>query len=95
MRFIRDVILSTCQVIRRARQTTLRVIGGQPTTDRLFSTWRTNRPGTGPSPGWPNRAAAGAVAPTARTPFTKRSGLRPARTSAICRLRVLEDERTV
>ena len=40
-RFIREMILLPCQVIRRARQTTLRIIGWQPTTDRLFSTWRT------------------------------------------------------
>ena len=39
-RFIREMILLPCQVIRRARQTTLRIIGWQPTTDRLFSTWR-------------------------------------------------------
>ena len=40
-RFIREMILLPCQVIRRARQTTLRIIGWQPTTDRLFSIWRT------------------------------------------------------
>ena len=40
-RFIREMILLPCQVIRRARQTTLRIIGWQPTTDRLFSAWRT------------------------------------------------------
>ena len=40
-RFIREMILLPCQVIRRARQTTLRIIGWQPATDRLFSTWRT------------------------------------------------------
>ena len=40
-RFIREMILLPCQVIRRARQTTLRIIGWQPTTDRLFSVWRT------------------------------------------------------
>ena len=40
-RFIREMILLSCQVIRRARQTTLRIIGWQPTTGRLFSAWRT------------------------------------------------------
>ena len=40
-RFIREMILLPCQVIRRARGTTLRIIGWQPTTDRLFSVWRT------------------------------------------------------
>lgn len=39
-RFIREMILLPCQVIRRARRTTLRIIGWQPTTDRLFSAWR-------------------------------------------------------
>ena len=40
-RFIREMILLPCQVICRARQTTLRIIGWQPATDRLFSAWRT------------------------------------------------------
>ena len=40
-RFIREMILLACQVIRRARQTTLRIIGWQPTNGRLFSAWRT------------------------------------------------------
>ena len=40
-RFIREMILLPCQVIRRARRTTLRIIGWQPTTDRLFTVWRT------------------------------------------------------
>ena len=40
-RFVREMILVPCQVIRRARRTTLRIIGWQPTTDRLFSAWRT------------------------------------------------------
>ena len=39
--FIREMILVPCQVIRRARRTTLRIIGWQPSVDRLFSTWRT------------------------------------------------------
>ena len=40
-RFVREMILVPCQVIRRARRTTLRIIGWRPTTDRLFSVWRT------------------------------------------------------
>ena len=40
-RFVREMILVPCQVIRRARRTTLRIIGWRPTTDRLFSAWRT------------------------------------------------------
>ena len=40
-RFINSVILIPCQVIRRARSITLRLIGYQPTLDRLFSVWRT------------------------------------------------------
>ena len=45
------MILLPCQVIRRARQTTLRIIGWQPATDRrLFSAWRTiERTGFGSS----------------------------------------------
>ena len=39
--FVREMILLPCQVIRRARQTTLRIIGWQPSADRLFSAWRT------------------------------------------------------
>ncbi len=39
--FIREMILLPCQVIRRARRTTLRIIGWQPSVDRLFSTWNT------------------------------------------------------
>ena len=39
--FIREMILLPCQVIRRARRTTLRIIGWQPSADRLFSTWNT------------------------------------------------------
>ena len=39
--FIREMILVPCQVIRRARRTTLRIIGWQPSVDRLFSTWNT------------------------------------------------------
>ena len=33
--FIREMILLPCQVMRRARQTTLRIIGWQPSVDRL------------------------------------------------------------
>lgn len=39
--FIREMVLIPCQVVRRARRTTLRIIGWQPSVDRLFSTWRT------------------------------------------------------
>ncbi len=39
--FIREMIHIPCQVVRRARRTTLRIIGWQPSVDRLFSTWRT------------------------------------------------------
>lgn len=39
-RFVREMILVPCQVIRRARSTTLRIIGWQPSVDRLFSVWR-------------------------------------------------------
>ena len=40
-RFIREMILLPCQVIRRARRTILRIIGWHPTVDRFFSIWRT------------------------------------------------------
>ena len=40
-RFVREMILVPCQVIRRSRRTTLRIIGWRPATDRLFSAWRT------------------------------------------------------
>ena len=40
-RFIHSVILIPCQVIRRARSITLRLIGYQPALDRLFTVWRT------------------------------------------------------
>ncbi len=39
-RFIHSIILIPCHVMRRAHTTTLRLIGYQPTLDRLFSTWR-------------------------------------------------------
>ena len=38
-RFIHSIILIPCRVVRRSRSTTLRLIGYQPTRDRLFSTW--------------------------------------------------------
>ena len=38
-RFIRELIIVACHVIRRSRRTTLRIIGWQPPVDRLFSIW--------------------------------------------------------
>ncbi len=40
-RFIHSMILLPCHVMARARGTTLRLIGYQPTQDRFFSTWLT------------------------------------------------------
>lgn len=40
-RFLCSIILIPCHVVRRARTITLRLIGYQPTLDRLFSTWHT------------------------------------------------------
>ena len=40
-RFLHGMILIPCRMIRRARGVTLRLIGYQPTLDRLFSTWLT------------------------------------------------------
>jgi len=40
-RFINNIILIPCRVIRRARSIVVRIIGYQPTLDRLFSTWNT------------------------------------------------------
>lgn len=40
-RFLHSVILIPCRVVRRARSITLRLLGYQPTADRLFSAWRT------------------------------------------------------
>jgi hypothetical protein len=40
-RFLHSVILIPCRVVRRARSITLRLLGYQPTVDRLFSAWRT------------------------------------------------------
>ena len=38
-RFIREMIIVACHVIRRSRRTTLRIIGWQPSVDQLFSIW--------------------------------------------------------
>ena len=40
-RFLHSIILIPCRVVRRARSITIRLIGYQPTLDRLFSAWRT------------------------------------------------------
>lgn len=40
-RFINSIILIPCQVMRRARSIVVRIIGYQPTLDRLFSAWNT------------------------------------------------------
>jgi hypothetical protein len=40
-RFLHSIILIPCRVIRGARSITIRLIGYQPTLDRLFSAWRT------------------------------------------------------
>jgi hypothetical protein len=40
-RFLHSIILIPCRVVRRARGITLRLIGYQPTLDRLFSAWNT------------------------------------------------------
>ena len=40
-RFLHSVILIPCRVVRRARGVTIRLIGYQPTIDRLFSAWQT------------------------------------------------------
>ena len=39
-RFLHSIILIPCRVVRRARSIVLRLIGYQPTLDRLFSAWR-------------------------------------------------------
>jgi hypothetical protein len=39
-RFLHGIILIPCRVVRRARGITIRLIGYQPTLDRLFSVWR-------------------------------------------------------
>ena len=40
-RFINSIILIPCRVVRRARSIVVRIIGYQPTLDRLFSAWNT------------------------------------------------------
>lgn len=40
-RFLHSIILIPCRVVRRARTITTRLLGYQPTLDRLFSAWRT------------------------------------------------------
>jgi hypothetical protein len=40
-RFVNSLILIPAMVIRRARSITVRIIGYQPSVDRLFSAWRT------------------------------------------------------
>jgi len=37
--FLQQIILIPCQVVRRARRTTLRILGYQPGLQRLFRTW--------------------------------------------------------
>ena len=39
-RFLHSIILIPCRVVRRARSVVIRLIGYQPTVDRLFSTWQ-------------------------------------------------------
>ena len=40
-RFLHSIILIPCRVVRRARTITLRLLGYQPTADRLLSAWHT------------------------------------------------------
>ncbi len=40
-RFVHCIILIPCRVVRRARSIVIRLIGYQPTLDRLFSAWNT------------------------------------------------------
>ena len=40
-RFLHSLMLLPCRVVRQARSVTIRLLGYQPTLDRLFSTWRT------------------------------------------------------
>ena len=40
-RFINSIVLIPCRVVRRARSVVVRIIGYQPTLDRLFSAWNT------------------------------------------------------
>ncbi|HIC13992.1 MAG TPA: IS1380 family transposase [Gemmatimonadetes bacterium] len=39
--FLHSIILIPCRVVRRARSVVIRLIGYQPTLDRLFSAWQT------------------------------------------------------
>ena len=40
-RFLNSIILIPCRVVRRARSIVVRIIGYQPTLDRLLSAWQT------------------------------------------------------
>jgi hypothetical protein len=40
-RFFTSIILIPAMIIRRARSITVRIIGYQPSLDRLFSAWTT------------------------------------------------------
>lgn len=40
-RFVASMILIPAMIMRRARSITVRIIGYQPSLDRLFSAWRT------------------------------------------------------
>jgi len=40
-RFINSIILLPCRVVRQSRSIVIRIIGYQPTLDRLFSAWNT------------------------------------------------------
>jgi hypothetical protein len=40
-RFLHDLVLIPCRVVRRARSITIRLLGYRPALDRFFSTWRT------------------------------------------------------
>ena len=40
-RFLHSLMLLPARVVRQARRVTIRLLGSQPTLDRLFSTWRT------------------------------------------------------
>ena len=40
-RFLHGIILIPAMIIRRARTITVRLIGYQPSLDRLFSAWNT------------------------------------------------------
>jgi hypothetical protein len=40
-RFLHSIVLIPCRVVRRARSITIRLLGYQPTLDRMFSAWHT------------------------------------------------------